>query len=74
MQSAATWIQLETIKLSEISQKEKGKFHINSLYVEFKIYGYQSLIYGIQNMTQMNLSTKQKKTHRHKEQIYGCQG
>ena len=25
-------------------------------------------------MTQMNLSTKQKRTHRHKEQIFGCQG
>ena len=25
-------------------------------------------------MTQMNLSTKQKQIHRHREQIYGCQG
>ena len=25
-------------------------------------------------MTQMNLSTKQKQTHRHREQTYGCQG
>ena len=25
-------------------------------------------------MTQMNLSTKQKQTHRHREQTHGCQG
>ena len=25
-------------------------------------------------MTEINLSTKQKKTHRHREQICGCQG
>jgi len=25
-------------------------------------------------MAQMNLSTKQKQTHRHREQICGCQG
>ena len=25
-------------------------------------------------MTQMNLSTKQKQTHRHREQSCGCQG
>ena len=25
-------------------------------------------------MAQMNLSTKQKQTHRHKEQTCGCQG
>ena len=32
------------------------------------------LICGIENMTQMNLPTKQKQTHRHREQICGCQG
>ena len=25
-------------------------------------------------MTQMNFSTNQKQTHRHREQIWGCQG
>ena len=25
-------------------------------------------------MTQMNLSLKEKQTHRHREQTYGCQG
>ena len=33
-----------------------------------------SLICGIQNMTQMNGTTKQKQTHRHREQTCGCQG
>ena len=29
--SAATWIQLEIITLSELSQKEKDKYHMTSL-------------------------------------------
>ena len=29
---------------------------------------------AISNMTQMNLSMKQKLTHRHREQTCGCQG
>ena len=32
-----------------------------------------SLMCGIQNMAQMNLSTKQKQTPRHREQSCGCQ-
>ena len=44
------------------SQKEKDKYHM------------VSLICGIWNMTQMNLSTKQKQTHRHREQTCDCQG
>ena len=39
---------------SKVSQKEKDQYHI-------------SLICGIQNTTQINLSVKQKPTHRHKE-------
>ena len=31
MPFAATWMQLETIILSEISQKEKNKYHMNLL-------------------------------------------
>ena len=31
MAFAATWIQLETLMLSEISQKEKDKYHMISL-------------------------------------------
>ena len=60
MPFAATQIDLEIITVSEISQKEKDKYHM------------VSLICGISNMAQMNLSTKQKATHR--EQTCGCQG
>ena len=52
MPFTATWIQLETLILSEVSQKEKGKYHMISL------------ICGIQNMAQMKLSAKQKQAHR----------
>ena len=31
MPSAATWMELETLILSEVSQKEKDKYHIISL-------------------------------------------
>ena len=62
MPFAATWMQLEIIILSEVSQKEKDKYHMISL------------IRGIYNMTQMNLSVKQKQTRRHREQTYGRQG
>ena len=48
--------------MSDISQKEKDKYHMISLTC------------GIQNMAQTNLSTKQKQTHRHTEQTCGCQG
>ena len=60
---AATWIDLEIIILGEVGQKEKDKYHMISL------------ICGMTHtMTQMNLSTKQKQTHRHREQTCGCQG
>ena len=49
------------IILSEVSQTEKDQCHMISL------------ICGIYNMTQMSLSIKQKQTHRHREQTYGCQ-
>jgi len=29
--SEATWVQLETLILSEVSQEEKGKYHMISL-------------------------------------------
>uniref|UniRef100_A0A8D0R5A6 DUF1725 domain-containing protein n=1 Tax=Sus scrofa TaxID=9823 RepID=A0A8D0R5A6_PIG len=48
MPSAATWMELETLILSEVSQKEKGKYHM------------LSLISGIQCMAQMNFSTEKK--------------
>ena len=48
--------------ISEVSQREKDKYHMISL------------ICGIENMAQMNLSTKQKQTQRHREKTCGCQG
>ena len=48
MPFAATWMELETLILSEVSQKEKGKYHM------------LSLISGIQCMAQMNFSTEKK--------------
>ena len=33
---AMTWMELESIMLSEISQSEKDKHHMISLYAEFK--------------------------------------
>ena len=31
MPSAATWMELEILTLSEVSQKEKNKYHMTSL-------------------------------------------
>ena len=58
----ATWMDLEIMILSEVSQKEKDKYHIISL------------ICGIKNRTQMNMSVTQKQTHRYRKQSCGCQG
>ena len=62
MPFAATWMDLEIVILSEVSQTEKDEYHMISL------------ICGIENMTQMNLSMNQKQTHRHRKQTCGCQG
>ena len=51
MPFAATWMDLETITLSEVSQTEQDSHHMISL------------ICGIKKMIQMNLFTKQKNTH-----------
>ena len=48
MPCAATWTELETLILSEVSQKEKDKYHMTSP------------ISGIEYMAQMNLSLKKK--------------
>ena len=50
---ATTWMDLESVLLSEVSQTEKEKYHMTSLTC------------GIQKeMIQMNILTKQKETHR----------
>ena len=50
---ATTWMDLESVLLSEVSQTEKEKYHMTSLTC------------GIQKeMIQMNTLTKQKETHR----------
>ena len=50
---AATWMDLESVILSEVSQTEKEKYHMTSL------------ICGIQKeVMQTSLLTKQKETHR----------
>ena len=62
MPFAAIWMDLEIIILSELSQTKKDKYHMISLICE------------VYNMAQMNLSTKQKHTHKHRGQTCGCQG
>ena len=52
---AATWMQLEIIIQSRESQKDKDKWHTISL------------ICGIQNMKQLNLSMNQKQNQRQTE-------
>ena len=45
MPSAVTWMDLEIVILSEVSQTEKDKHHFISLYVESKKNGTNELIY-----------------------------
>ena len=59
MPFATTWIKLETLKLSEISQKEKDKYDITYIW---------NLIYGT------NEYIHRKETHGLGEQTWGCQG
>ena len=59
----STCMDLETVILSEVSQTEKEKYHVTSI------------IYRIQKESiQMKLLTKQKETHRLRNQTCGCQG
>ena len=63
MPFVATWMGLEIVRLSDVSQTEKEKFHMTSL------------VCGIEKeIMQMNLLTKQKETHRLRKQTLGCQG
>lgn len=61
MPVAATWMYSEITILNELNQKGKDKYHLISL------------ICGIKNTAQINISTKQKQTHSYKEQNYGYQ-
>ena len=58
---AATWMQLEILILSDVSQKQKYKYHMISL-----VCG--NLQYGTNNLT-----TQHKETNGHREQTC-CQG
>ena len=60
MSFAATWINLDIIILSEVSQTKTDIWY--HLYVKSK------------KMTQMNLFTKQKETHKLREQTSGYWG
>ena len=55
MPSAATWMDLEIIILSEVSQTEKDKYHM------------VSFICGILKNDTNDLFTKQKQTHRYRK-------
>ena len=61
MPFASSWADLEIVTLNEVSQRAKDKCHMISLTC------------GMGNVTQMNFFTKQKQTHRHRKQTYGCQ-
>ena len=58
---AATRVDLKIMTLSEVSQTEKYKH-------------YMSITCGIQKLMQMNLFTKQKQTHRHRNQTMITKG
>ena len=47
MPFAATWMELETLILSEVNQKEKDKYHI-VIYIWNLIYGTNEPIYRIE--------------------------
>ena len=55
MSFAPTWMDLEIIILSTVSQKEKEKYHMISL------------ICGAQKTIQINLFRKESRTHRHRK-------
>ena len=61
MSFAATWMQLEIIILSEVSQKAKDKYHTIITYMWNLKYGTNEPIYKTE-------------TDRHRGQTYGCQG
>ena len=61
MPFAATWIEVETLILSEVSQEEKAKYHMIPLKSE------------ISYTAQMNVSTKRKLMDLENRLMVGCQ-
>ena len=59
MPFASTWMDLETVTLSEVRQRQ----------ISYDI-GYK---WSLIKMVQMNLFTKQKQSHRCRKQTYGYQ-
>ena len=55
---AATWLDLEIITLSQVSQRQMYDL---------------TYMWNLKNKLQMNLFTKQKQTHRYRKQTYGYQ-
>ena len=55
-------MDMEINILSEECKTEKDKYHVILLICGIK-----------KKLMKMNLLTKQKQTHRHRKQIYGCQ-
>ena len=62
---AATWMDLEIIILSGVSQTEKDKYHMIMLIC--------GIFKKVIQMSLMSLCTKQKQTHRLQKQTYGYQ-
>ena len=61
MPFAATWMDLETVILSEVRQTER--------YISYDI----TYMWNLKKMVQMNLFTKQKQSQRCRKQFYGYQ-
>ena len=51
MPFTAAWIDLEFIKLSEVSQKEKDKYHKDSIYMWKLKYDTNEITYKTQRLT-----------------------
>ena len=60
-----TWVDLETTILTEVSQTEVEKYHIDIAYMQN--------LKKKKNLIQMNLFANQKQAHRLREQTYGYQ-
>ena len=65
MPFTVTWMDIEITILSKVSQREKDKYHMVWFKCEIKR--------EREREKQMNLFPKQKKTHRHRKQMYGYQ-